>query len=319
MACSSPLYAWNTGRLTENGKPLYCICRDNGAPPSIRFANKQLKWSLDRPLGLGDFPDGFLKECIRVPCGKCDGCLMDRSRLWADRVTVEAASWPWNWFVTITYDNKHLPPFDYDYKRELSLYVKRVRNKFGKGVRFFASFELGAKTLRPHFHVIFFNLHLTDLRLFNNAGPDPLYESPVLSSCWPFGMSVIGKVTPESAAYVARYTMKKAGDRTGFINMSRKPGIGCAFFLDNFDRISRNKAYPVGLGRVAPPPRYFKRLADKYGVVLDLEPEKARTLSELRRLSTQARLHLPDEDAYYSYLRSENRHKADRLKKRRSL
>ena len=53
-------------------------------------------------------PDG---DVVKVPCGKCIGCLLDRSRMWADRCMLEMQYHESNLFVTLTYDDVHVPVF----------------------------------------------------------------------------------------------------------------------------------------------------------------------------------------------------------------
>ena len=43
----------------------------------------------------------------------------------------------------------------------------------------------------------------------SKVGGHNVYRSAILEKLWPFGFSTIGAVTFESAAYVARYVMKK--------------------------------------------------------------------------------------------------------------
>lgn len=154
-----------------------------------------------------------------------------------------------NWFVTLTYDDKHLPADGSLRYRHFQLFMYRLRQSFGR-VRFFMSGEYGTKTDRPHYHAIFFGLNLSDLERYkrSDAG-NTLFTSASLSKEWGKGYCVIGSVTPESAAYVASYVNKKiTGDRaaahyasfdrnTGevtqrvpeFAHMSLRPGIGATW------------------------------------------------------------------------------------------
>ena len=318
MACSSPLYAWNTGRLTANGKPLYFVTRYPGRP-NIGEVNKRLVFELDRPLGLGEFPDGHLVEMSRVPCGTCEGCRFDKAREWADRCTVEASKHKHNWFVTLTYDNDNLPADNLPDKVVLINFIKRVRRKFGKGIKFFASGEKGSRSGRAHYHIIFFGLDLSDAIKIEEHGEESLYYSKALDVLWPFGGTVLGSVTPRSAAYVARYTDKKAGDSVGFVHMSRRPGLANEYYIDNFERILTNGSYPVGQGRVASPPRYFDRLAEKNGVDLSAQKASNKALAEKRIITRMATEHLRNEEEFYESVRADNKHKAARLRRRKTL
>ena len=50
-----------------------------------------------------------LPEIITIPCGKCLACRLDKAKEWATRSIMEAKLHNKNCFITITYDNKHLP------------------------------------------------------------------------------------------------------------------------------------------------------------------------------------------------------------------
>lgn len=130
--------------------------------------------------------------------------------------------------------------------------MKRLRRALGP-VRFFACGEYGEKFNRPHYHACLFGLDFPDKRQHKtNKNGDILYTSKILEKIWsdpkthsPLGHCLIGAVTMQSAAYVARYILKKINgplatdhyqnvdSKTGeittlnpeFVTMSRRPGI----------------------------------------------------------------------------------------------
>lgn len=181
-----------------------------------------------------------------VPCGKCAGCRMDYSRVWADRMLVElhdnnqAAV-----FLTLTYNSDHLPRSSKGVptlsKRDCQLFWKRLRKAYPKNkIRYYLAGEYGPKTDRPHYHAIVYGLRLSDfpdlafLRL-NGLG-QAYYTSPCIESIWGNGYIVLSDVSWHTCAYVSRYVLKKRGKidkyviATGaepeFNISSRKPGIG---------------------------------------------------------------------------------------------
>lgn len=201
---------------------------------------------------------------IKIPCGRCSGCRLEHSRQWAVRCMHEKRLHMASAFLTLTYDNAHLPPGGTLVKSDLQNFMKRYRNYAGNGVRFFACGEYGETSNRPHYHVLLLNSDLPDRRVVT-TGPDyNLYDSKLLSSMWRHGHHVIGDVTFESAAYVARYCMKKiTGDKAAahygdrcpeFIVMSRRPGLGTGYFdkysseLVGHDSVIVN-GYPAALPR----------------------------------------------------------------------
>lgn len=48
-------------------------------------------------------------DVIKVPCGKCDGCLLHRQNEWSMRVATEIEYNPYTIFFTLTYNNHYLP------------------------------------------------------------------------------------------------------------------------------------------------------------------------------------------------------------------
>jgi len=93
--------------------------------------------------------------------------------------------------------------------RDHELFMKRLRKRFGKGIRFYMCGEYGDINFRPHYHYCLFNLELSDLKHFKTSNGIPLYSSVALDEVWTHGYTLSGAVTFQSAAYVARYIMKK--------------------------------------------------------------------------------------------------------------
>ncbi|MCE3047900.1 hypothetical protein LW137_00305 [Helicobacter sp. faydin-H23] len=62
-------------------------------------------------------------------------------------------------FVTLTYSNEFLPSPPSVSKRELQLFLKRLRKALGdKKIRYYACGEYGDTFLRPHYHLIIFGM-----------------------------------------------------------------------------------------------------------------------------------------------------------------
>lgn len=189
-----------------------------------------------------------------VPCGQCTGCRMDRARQWATRCMHEASLWSRNCFITLTYNDEHLPENGSLVYDDFQKFMKRLRfsaigidsivDDDGKEcwpIRFYMAGEYGEKFGRPHFHACIFNFDFDDkYDPFRSPSGELLYRSKKLEELWPYGFSSVGTVTWKSAAYVARYIMKKVigkqsvahyGDRVPEFNkMSLKPGIGARWY-----------------------------------------------------------------------------------------
>lgn len=212
---------------------------------------------------------------ITVPCGQCNACKLEHARQWAVRCTHEAQLHQQNAFVTLTYDNKHLPPHASLRPRDFVLFMKRLRKHLTKKcecgilhhVRFLQAGEYG-KLGRPHHHAILFDCHFPDQKTFRETSPGNItYRSAILESLWNQGFSSIGSVTPQSAAYVARYTLKKhtsdPNDNTRsirhpeYITMSRRPGIGQAWLERYYSDVYPTDEIATRDGRTSRPPRYY--------------------------------------------------------------
>lgn len=146
---------------------------------------------------------------IMLPCGQCVGCRLERSRQWALRCVHESKMHKDNCFITLTYATEHLPPDSSLHYPDFQKFMKRLRKKYGEGIRFYMCGEYGENFGRPHFHACLFGHNFTDLKLWKETNGQKLYRSKELEQLWPFGHSSVGSVTFESAAYVARYIMKK--------------------------------------------------------------------------------------------------------------
>lgn len=198
-----------------------------------------------------------------VACGQCIGCRLEYSRQWAVRIMHEAQMHESNAFVTLTYKDAPLSLVYSDFQ----LFMRRLRRT--EQVRFFMSGEYGEQYARPHFHAILFGLALEkDEYLGKSESGFRIYRSDALSELWPLGFSSFGDVTFESAAYVARYVVKKvtgdlaeahyAGRKPEFAQMSRKPGIGSTW-LDKYwsDVFPQSKVVVRGVESNAP--RFYRK------------------------------------------------------------
>lgn len=216
---------------------------------------------------------------LDLPCGRCVGCKLERSRNNATRCLLESQMHERNCFVTLTFDDEHLPANrSLDYVGHFQPFMKRLRKAYGSGIRFFMCGEYGAKLGRPHYHSLLFGHDFDDKVFEVERNGNRLYTSASLQRLWPFGFSSIGEVSYESAAYVARYVLKKASvgkdehyvdRRTGEVlvpemtRMSLRPGIAAGWF----EKFGLSDVFPrdemvVG-GRVNKPPRYFDKLLER--------------------------------------------------------
>lgn len=225
-----------------------------------------------------------------------------------------------NCFVTLTYSDDNLPTNNGLDPRHFTLFAKQLRNKMGK-FRYLQCGEYGAKRQRPHFHAIIFGLDFHHDRTLYKHTRDghALYNSPMLDSAWGNkGFCVIGNVSFQSAAYVARYILKKQktnvddppahyekwDPETGevtyqpeFATMSRNPGLGRDWY-DKYGHTIHANDFVMHEGAKVPIPRYYDTLLGQRN------PEQLAAIKERRKL--KAALHpentTPDRLAIREYI-----------------
>lgn len=124
-----------------------------------------------------------------------------------------------NSFVTLTYNDENLPLYSSLSLTDHQNFMKDLRTEiYPQKVRFFMCGEYGKdenqynQIGRPHYHYLLFGYDFPDKRQHRESKGNILYRSPLLESIWKKGFSEIGSVSVQSAAYVARYVLKK---RTG--------------------------------------------------------------------------------------------------------
>lgn len=215
---------------------------------------------------------GYMQQ---VKCGKCLECVKLYSIEWSFRIMDECSLYKENCFLTLTYNDEHLPVGGSVSRREVQLFVKLLRKRLSPlKVRFFACGEYGKKLGRPHYHFIIFGWYPEDAYFFMYDGETELFRSPLLEEVWKKGFSSVCKVTPRTALYVAKYMNKYAYDHFGgketgkappFVQMSNRPGIGydCVYNVDLVsDRTYRD-------GRSCKIPRYYLKVMERDGIFLD--------------------------------------------------
>lgn len=256
MACYHPLTGWKAITVNPSGKR------------SIVFNPAH---------GFHDMP-------VVVPCGQCVGCRLEYSRQWALRCMNEASLHEENCMITLTYKDKCLPEYGTLVKKDFQDFMKRLRKAISDGrvvcaagkLRYFHCGEYGDKEGRPHYHALLFGFDFADKKEWSRRNGYPVWRSAVLEELWKYGQSEIGSVTFESAAYVARYVVKKMGDGIPFedqylfcdedgvvrylqkeyTTMSRRPGIGKEWF-DRFHEEVYREDGVVMRGVLSKPPRYY--------------------------------------------------------------
>lgn len=222
------------------------------------------------------------KDPIKVPCGKCIECRLNYARQWSFRLQAEMLYHEKNSFITLTYDDNHVPLSDSGNltlrKSDFQKFIKRLRKNTGLDISYYACCEYGEHTFRPHYHAIIFGWLPDDL-VFNrtNKFGNVLYTSPTLQNLWPFGFSLVSEANVRTGGYCARYCTKKltgfsavvAYDQLGIERpcslMSRRPAIGYQYFIDHIDDLIKYDKLSVatsdGVLTISPPKYFYDKLS----------------------------------------------------------
>ena len=225
---------------------------------------------------------------LDLACGQCIGCRLERSRQWAVRCIHEASMYDENCFITLTYSDENLPWDGSLRKTDFQKFMKRLRKHYDeKTIRYFHCGEYGEQTLRPHYHALLFNHDFDDRELWSERDGISVYRSETLERIWPLGQSTIGELNFETAAYTARYCMKKITGKnlekidpetglkpyermhvqTGelitvqpeYVSMSLKPGIGKTWY-DEFKADCYPSDFITHKGKKFRVPKYYDKL-----------------------------------------------------------
>lgn len=206
MKCFDPVKVWLTKEAREK---------------RIRATYMPLEWRYTR--------------YVMVPCGKCPACLSKKRVSWAVRLFQEVKTCESCYFITLTYDEDHIPykRVDKDImiptvsKKDVQLFLKRLRKRIEPfKIRYFLVSEYGPQTFRPHYHMILFNFP----QYLNNKLDE------ILTDAWQSGFITVAPVNDARINYVSGYcldgsTLPEIYTRN-FMLCSRRPGIGSTY-LDN--------------------------------------------------------------------------------------
>lgn len=219
--------------------------------------------------------DPYIINGMACPCTKCMPCRFNRRRLWTHRMMLETMKHSECCFLTLTYDDDHLPSGGTLVPRDVQLFLKRLRKAVAPLViRYFFVGEYGDKTQRPHYHAAIFGIGTGFTKLVEKA--------------WGLGHCMLGDLNLHSAQYIAGYTVKKMtakddkrlnGRHPEFARMSLRPGIGALAVADIFKALQNEygvkylidtgdvpRSLKVG-GKNMPLGRYIRRkIREKIGI-----------------------------------------------------
>ena len=222
--------------------------------------------------------------------------------MWGVRIVHESSLHEFdcgNSFVTLTYDKEHLPENWELHPPDFRNFIRRLRSRFPQKIRYFQVGEYGNKCRhntvygddtvkdcelcnvgRPHFHACLFNCSFGDLVSVGEKNGIEYFTSPFLESVWKKGNVQVGELNFWTAAYAARYCLKKVNGemayehyrlisddgewiqiRPEYVTMSRRPGIGAGWFEKFGEDVFPSDEVPVvGKGIIKKAPRYYDEI-----------------------------------------------------------
>lgn len=249
-------------------------------------------------------------DFVEVPCGQCLECRLQYTRSWANRCVIEARKSKHNYFVTLTYDDEHIPPHGSLDPEDTDRFIHSLRDYFrhrgfkGK-ISYFYCGEYGDSSLRPHYHLILFNCPLEDLtyefqtmedgrlkKCLRPSNNGDLQYSEIIHRCWDYkGNISVGYFSFDTAAYVAQYCTKKINPKTAkmyeemnihpeFLRMSK--GVG----KDGFDVSLYDLDNICIAGKITSLPRYYDKLFKKLDPDSFVDVQRERNGAKLVRIDT---------------------------------
>lgn len=215
---------------------------------------------------------------LLVPCGICIQCRLERRELWVTRLLHESLKWDSAIFLTLTYDDDHVPYLnDNDNsdlnqtlrKKDLQNFFKRLRkNSSGRKIKYFACGDYGGDTGRPHYHAIIFG--------FSNSKED----REIIKASWAYcqwenlGKGTFGTVNQKSIRYVVSYierVIKGKWEVEAYGECERpfnivSQGMGKDYAIQNKETLEENNYVSIQ-GKKKSVPRYYRKIT---GILQDV-------------------------------------------------
>lgn len=144
-----------------------------------------------------------------VPCGKCLNCLENDQNDWIARNMLEMEFCQSAYFITLTYNDEHLPHDGQLVKKDLQRFLNTLRKRLERKCKekdlvpvkltYFGVGEYGRQSNRAHYHLLLYDYPLRDLHAM-------LQE---VERCWNYrGFCQVKWANKGNIAYVCKYMTK---------------------------------------------------------------------------------------------------------------
>lgn len=256
---------------------------------------------------------GGYYDDVYYPCRRCMSCRISITQEWTTRLECELRFHSSSCFLTLTYDDEHLPVDGSLRPEHMRDFLKRLRYYIPEKIKYYGVGEYGERQGRPHYHLIIFGWQppLDDLIVHG-----VLRHSKFLTKVWTYGFNAVGTVTHDSIQYTVGYVRKKlyGQEAQNIYGFKVRPfarcsnGIGLRYAQEKSEDIRRNMTVMIkGVNRGLP--KYFsdkleldkdvlkmrspKRVADVMdGQCVDrMEAEKLIYASDVQKEKNHEALH----------------------------
>lgn len=226
---------------------------------------------------------------ISVPCGKCVQCIERRKMEWGFRMTNEMENSKTAYFVTLTYNNEHVPITRYGIKtltphKDITELIKvkgkkrRVRRPSNHLVNFFKKLRVNQERSEITIEHLSNNLKPTDRIKYYAAAEygeergRPHYHAIIFNASlvnieksWTYGETHIVKANEHTISYVMKYLDKHVGKKQDwrktpeYNSMSEEVGLEYIVRNKSWHKINIDVLYvTTRKGIRIPMPRYYR-------------------------------------------------------------
>lgn len=284
--------------------------------------------SLAEELGFDFSKEGCIQAPFsKFPCRKCIPCLLRRQKAWVSRLVEELSNHDFSYFVTLTYDDEHLPIDENGEpcfnKRHFTKLNADLRKRFQlgklknpvydellgspeyldlpKGLRFkyYLTTEYGPTTFRPHAHGVWYGL------------PGSLHIVEILfRTLWPYGFVSVFPATEGAAGYISKYLVSDGVGKDSyhgngmpvFSLMSKSLGLSYVERMGDWHRSDPKRQYVQRFGSRGTMDRYLKHKIFTDEV---LDPISEKLIQEHNELRTKYAYLSSDNPVYYKQVLKE--------------
>ena len=256
--------------------------------------------SVAEAYGFNFADEGCIKAPFQpFPCRKCIPCLLHRQKAWVSRLVEELRNHPFNYFVTLTYDDEHVPVTEDGEmcfnKQHFIKLNQDMRKRFQQGklrnpvsdvllgspefielpkdvkYKYYITTEYGPTTFRPHAHGVWYGL------------PESRDVVEVLfRTLWPYGFVSVFPAAEGAAGYISKYLVSDGVGKDSYAGGNGMPpfslmskGLGASYIdrMGEWHRANPKRMYTQFHGSKGTMDRYLKHKIYSEDVLEDYSDE----------------------------------------------